>query len=212
MPNGISCSFFAYKNYLIGKRDHNIFRTGIAGAQTIRSVNCAAKAAPVIDNSSKFAKACSKVASIAKKILYPLIILSGVYTTAKSDDKVKTGITQGSSILTMFTSEQISERLLKKLDTKVKSSAAIKENKYLRYGYYILKGAAYAASSLFGYDLGNKISSNIVDKVRAKSAQNGEIKFGEVDDTKAEDVFDEIENELPLEQNSQNHKQDTTNL
>ena len=210
MPNGVSCAYFALKNYKIGKKDSDAFRTGIAGAQTARVVNCAANAVPAINSTSKPVRIVGKIASCAKKIVYPLIIASGAYRTFKADDKVKTGVSQGSAITTMFLSEQAAERVLKIVDKKALNTSAVKNNKYLKIGYSVLKGLSYAAASIFGYEAGNKLGNSAVDKVRQKKETN-EAK-DEINNYMENEVFDDIENELTLEQDSQYHEQNTADL
>ncbi len=172
MPNGISCAYFAAKNFIIGKKDDNIFRTGIAGAQTARTLNCVSKSAPIINNASKPAKALNKIAAFARKIVYPLIIASGVYTTAKSDDKIKTGTSQAAAITTMYCSEKAAEKILKNLSKKIPKYTTNSSNKYAKVIYYILKGCFYASASILGYDLGNKSGKFAVDKIRALKCHN----------------------------------------
>ncbi|MCD7878539.1 MAG: hypothetical protein LUG16_01240 [Candidatus Gastranaerophilales bacterium] len=186
MPNGISCAFFAAKNGITGAKHQNIFQEGIACAQTTRTVNEAVQSAKVINPAAK--NIFGKAASFARKILYPIIILSGVYNTVKSDDKVKTGISQASSIGTMYAFETIAEKGLKSLNSKILSSAAVKNNKATRIGWYTLKGLGFVTASLLGYNTGKKVSSDLVDKIREHKTDN-------VKQTDSGDVFDEITKE-----------------
>ena len=99
MPNGISCAFFAARNHIYGHNEHNVFKEGIAGCQTIRTADAVADAVAHTGTVAKsVAKPVSgflgKAAKYARKIVYPLIIASGIYNTVKSDDKVKTGAMQ----------------------------------------------------------------------------------------------------------------------
>ncbi len=215
MPNGISCAYFAAKNYMIGKEDDNAFRLGIAGAQSARTINCITQAVPAINNSSKMAKCVGSIAAIAKKIVYPLIISSGIYTTFKSKDKVKTGISQTTAISSMYACEQTAESILKTIDNKVLNTPAFKNNKYLKYGYYVLKGSAYAASSLFGYNAGSKLGSSFVDKIRSKKFKNYLPPQQEINSPNSpqnnkqntnSEVFNDIKNALEQNQNTQNNE------
>ena len=208
MPNGVSCAYFALKNYKIGKKDENLFRTGIAGAQTTRTIDCVTKATPIIKETSLISKFFGRAAALARKIVYPLIIGSGVYTTFKSDDKVKTGVSQGLGIASMYSCERVAERILKSLESKILNSKSAQSSKPLRIATYVLKGCAYAASSIFGFNVGNKIGSKTVDSFRNLTSGNAN-KYKDIynpenmiDSTDLDDkIFDDIENKL--KQNSQ---------
>lgn len=181
MPNGISCAFFAAKNFKIAKENHDIFRAGITGAQTIRTVDHASKASTIINNTSKFSKTLSNIASWCKKLVYPLIIASGIHKTIKSNDKVKTGFSQAAGIGTMYCFEEITENLLKKIPiNNIKIN-----NKFLKPVPYILKGLIYAGASILGYNIGSKISEKAVDKVRESKQK-----------TKPKDEFDYIQKNI----------------
>ena len=156
MPNGISCAYFALKNYKVAKEDENVFRGGIAGIQTVRTLDAATSAvsalpaATVMSIGGKAAKAsapvgasfgstlppvCQKagkflsgMAKVGRKLVYPLIVLSGVFNTMRSDDKVKTGVAQATGIGLMYTAETVAEKLLvplsKTIETKVANKIA----------------------------------------------------------------------------------------
>ena len=172
MPNGISCAYFAARNHIYGKKEHNLFKEGIAGAQTARTIDTVAKtgvikgsfAAPII---SIFDKA----ANVARKIVYPLIIASGVYNTAIADDKLKTGASQASGIATMYVFEQAAEKGLKKINNKLSNTNIVQNNKAARIALYIAKGLTFVAASLSGYNLGSKSAEKIVDKARDKKEE-----------------------------------------
>lgn len=167
MPNGISCAYFAARNYVYGKKEGNIFKEGIAGAQTARTIDTVTsrgilRGTPIAPAKGIF----SKAAAFARKIVYPLIIASGIYNTAKSDDKVRTGASQASGIATMYTFEQLAEKGLNSLNKKLLNTNFVQNHKLARIGIYILKGAAYAAASLTGYSAGSKGAEYIVDNLR----------------------------------------------
>ena len=63
MPNGISCAFFAGKNLIYGQKENNIFKEGIAIAQTVRTVDSMAQAGIKIPNASGI----GKMAKLGKK-------------------------------------------------------------------------------------------------------------------------------------------------
>ena len=183
MPNGVSCAYFAAKNLEVGIKEKNVFRGGIAGIQTARTADAAAqtfcKTGAAITKSTVFSgvkNVLGKVAVIAKKLLYPLIICSGIYSTVKSDDKVKTGISQATGIGLMYGMEQLAEKtFIKQIESKVSAT----NNKKLKIGWYILRGLAYATCSLAGYDIGNKVAGKTVDKIREHKNKNNQNKSSE---------------------------------
>ena len=172
MPNGVSCAFFAGRNLVYGKTENNIFKEGIGCAQTVRTADSVVHSASVgAKVASPVKSALSKGAAIARKIVYPLIIGSGVYNTLVSHDKVRTGAAQAGGIGTMYAFEQISEKALKSLDKKLLNTSACKNNKLARVGWYIAKGMFFVASSLSGYNIGSNGAEKMVDVSRAKKAQ-----------------------------------------
>ncbi len=163
MANGISCAFFAGKNLIYGQKEKNVFKEGIGGIQTVRTVDSAAKSGLInIPN----APILSKITAFLKKILYPLIILSGVYNTIKSEDKIKTGFEQAGGISFMYTFERCYEKIINPLEKKLINSPNARNNKFLKAGIYILKGAGFVCSSLAGYTLGSKLADTAVNKYR----------------------------------------------
>lgn len=188
MPNAVSCAYFAARNHVYGKSEHNVFKKGIAGAQSVRTVDTVAHSSLAVNHVAQPVKTFfSSAAKLAKKIVYPLIIASGVYNTVKSDDKVRTGVSQAAGIGTMYTFEQVSERLLKNLDKKILSSNAAKNSRPLRYAWYVAKGMTFAAASLAGYSIGSSGGEAVVDKHRSQKAQKIE-KFPIEADLKPENV------------------------
>lgn len=184
MPNGISCAYFTAKNFITGKKEGNYFRDGIAGAQAVRTVDSVAdgiRAAGVAAETCNSAASAStgfigKAAAFAKRIVYPLIILSGVYDTIRSKDKVRTGVSQGLGITSMYIAEQGTEKLLKGFKNLTDRSAAVQNNRLLRFGLYAARGACFAAASLFGYKIGSEGGKNIVDELRSNRSERKEAK------------------------------------
>ena len=167
MPNGISCAYFAVRNHLYGQKESNIFKEGIAAAQTTRTVDAVAQAGAAKGAvSGPAAKFFGKAAKIARKIVYPLIIGSGIYNTVKADDKVRTGASQGAGIAAMYLFEQTAEKGLNSLNKAVLNTNLAKNNKYARAGVYILKGLGFVAASLTGYNAGSKAGEIVIDKFR----------------------------------------------
>ena len=131
MPNGVSCAYFAARNHIYGKSEKNVFKEGIAGIQSVRTVDAVTSSATASKFVSEPIKGFfSNLAAIGRKIVYPLIIASGVYNTVKAEDKVKTGVMQGAGISTMYAFETLCEKGLKQLNKKVMSTNFVK-NKQL---------------------------------------------------------------------------------
>ena len=171
MPNGVSCAYFAVRNHIYGKNEQNMFKKGIAGVQTVRTADAVANSSVAATHVATPVKGfLGKAAALCRKIVYPLIIGSGIYNTVKSDDKVRTGISQASGIGTMYAFEQIAEKCLKNIDKKIPTS-----NKVARYTWYVAKGLTFAAASLLGYNVGSSGGEKIVDNHRnKKQAKNVE--------------------------------------
>ena len=197
MPNGISCAYFALKNYKVAKEDENVFRGGIAGIQTVRTLDAvtsavsALPAATVMSIGGKAARASAPVgasfgstlppvchkagkflsglAQVGRKLVYPLIALSGVFNTLRSEDKVKTGTSQAAGIGLMYAAETVAEKLLIPMTSKVDSFASNKP--WLKALWAVARGAIYVTASLGGYELGNRIASSSVDKFRNKKLE-----------------------------------------
>ena len=181
MPNGVSCAYFAARNHIYGKNEGNMFKEGIAGIQTVRSVDAVTSSATMANHVSAPVKGfLGKAAALCRKIVYPLIIGSGVYNTLKSDDKVRTGTSQVAGIGTMYAFEQIAEKCLKNIDKKIPMN-----NKYAKYSWYVAKGLTFAAASLLGYNVGSSGGETIVDKIRNKKAA----KKQDVKDTLFQDMI-----------------------
>ena len=184
MPNGVSCLYFAGKNLIYGKKENNIFKNGIGVIQSIRGADFLTKSAVSAKGAVNAAEAAnagllSKAASTLKRCLYPLIILSGIYNTAKSKDKVKIGAQQAGGIGFMYTLENIAEKGLNIIDKKIMSNPANQNNKKIRVLWYIAKGMAFTIASVTGYKLGSKTMGNTIDKLRdnkARKAAEKEIK------------------------------------
>ena len=197
MPNGISCAYFALKNYKVAKEDENVFRGGIAGIQTIRTLDAATSAvsalpaATVMSIGGKAARASAPVgasfgstlppvchkagkflsgmAKVGRKLVYPLIALSGVFNTLRSDDKVKTGVAQATGIGLMYTAETVAEKLLVPLSKTIETKVSNKP--WLKALWAVARGATYVAASLGGYEIGNRIASSTVEQFRNKKLE-----------------------------------------
>ena len=199
MPNGVSCAYFAALNHENGLKHDNIFREGVAVAQTARTIDAITASqtvacSPMLNGVLNPIKPIfGKLAAISRKIIYPLFIMSTALTTLKSNDKVKTGISQTSGLVCMSLFEKLETKLFPKLEKLVSKKVNLSSNKILRYGWYILKGLCFITASMSGYTIGNKVTGKIVDKTRniiKKSNNNSNEKtnmtakelFSEMDD------------------------------
>lgn len=178
MPNGVSCAYFAARNHIYGKSEKNVFKEGIAGIQTVRSVDAVTASNAMASHVSKPVKGFfSKAASCLKKLVYPLIIASGAYNTIKSDDKVRTGASQAAGIGTMYAFETIGEKALNSVQKKLMSKQSFSSNKWAKAAFYVAKGLTFVLASLGGYTIGSKGGESLVDSAREKKAkklQNGD--------------------------------------
>lgn len=187
MPNGVSCAYFAGRNFVYGKSEDNVFKEGIGCVQTVRTADAIAQSS-LLNNSkmtvnSSLKTGIGKGATFGKKIVYPLIIASGLYNTIMSDDKVKAGAMNAGGIGVMYGFEQAAEKILDILDEKILNSNFSTKNKYVKYVWYALKGMSFAAASLLGYDIGSKSAEKVVDSSRTKKTPKVEAK---------ESIFDQI--------------------
>lgn len=172
MPNGVSCAYFAARNHIYGKSEKNVFKEGIAGIQTVRSVDAVTASNAMASHVSKPVKGFfSKAASCLKKLVYPLIIASGAYNTIKSDDKVRTGASQAAGIGTMYAFETIGEKALNSVQKKLMSKQSFSSNKWAKAAFYVAKGLTFVLASLGGYTIGSKGGESLVDSAREKKAK-----------------------------------------
>lgn len=167
MPNGVSCAYFAARNHVYGQKEDNPFKKGIAGIQSVRTVDAVVQAPKVVDVVAEpVCKTVKKLANFGKRIVYPLIIGSGVYNTVKSEDKVKTGASQTLGISTMYLFETFAEKGLNKIANYLSSFDEFSNNNVSKGLWYVAKGAAFICASMAGFDVGSKISDTCVDKIR----------------------------------------------
>lgn len=172
MPNGISCAFFAGRNLVYGKKEGNIFKQGIGAIQTTRTVDSAAQSGLLQIKGAPF---LNQVTKVIKKLLYPLIIGSGIYNTIKAEDKTRTGASQAGGIGTMYLFEQVAEKGLVNAEKSLLKNPTIKNNKLLRSGVYVLKGLGFVAASLGGYEVGSKVAEKAVDTFRNSKQTKAEL-------------------------------------
>lgn len=172
MPNGISCACFAIRNHKAAETTNNAFREGIAAIQTVRTLDAAAQANVVQKSAIQpVLPHLNKAAMFLKKLVYPLIIGSAVYNTAKSDDKVKTGCSQAAGIGAMYAFEKVAQKNLEKIDDKIAKSSIVTGSKYgkvIKALWYVGKGLLYLTASLGGYKTASEFVSAMIDKIRGK--------------------------------------------
>ncbi len=199
MPNGISCAYFAALNHENGLKHDNIFREGVAVAQTARTIDAITASqtvacSPMLNGVlSPIKPVFSKLAALSRKIIYPLFIMSTALTTLKSKDKVKTGISQSTGLICMSLMENMEVKGIKKLEKLISKKVNL-SNKYLRYGWYILKGLCFITASMGGYTMGNKVAGKAVDIARKlfKKQDNKE----NLEQTSNTDLTDKIDEEI----------------
>lgn len=209
MPNGISCAYFALKNYEVAKEDENVFRGGIAGIQAIRTIDAATSTVSALPAATvmsiggkaqkikapagasfgstlppvcqKAEKCLSSLAKTGRKLVYPLIALSGVLNTIRSKDKVKTGVSQATGIGLMYAAETVAEKLLVPLSRTIENKCATKPA--LKALWAVARGIVYVSASLSGYEIGNRIAAASVDKIRANKLEKTKEKFDTINTT-----------------------------
>ena len=208
MPNGVSCAYFAIKNHKVWETKHDPFREGIAGCQTVRTLDAVA-ASNTVQNVSGFATPNSiigrmssaatkssgflkKAAGFARKIVYPLIIGSGIYNTIKADDKVKAGAMNAAGIGTMYAFEQVAEQALKGISRNLLNTKFAANHKAARLGIYIARGLTFAAASLLGYDIGSNGAEKLVNNFRENKADKQINNIKIQSDTNKEAVFQDM--------------------
>lgn len=173
MPNGISCAYFAARNHIYGQKEDNPFKEGIAGIQAARTIDAVAKTGFVTDKvSSNVVHLVNGTAGFGKKIVYPLIIGSGVYNTVKAEDKVKTGSSQVGGISVMYLFEKYSEKLLDKANKLFLQSSKLSNNKLAGALWYIAQGMTFVGASLAGYSVGSKSAEKCVDTFRGTKSNS----------------------------------------
>ena len=137
---------------------------------------------------SKVLNFSGKTIDWAAKNVNLLIGLSAVYKTAKSDNKVETGITQVGALSGMFVGEGlmkrnknkiINEKNITKIFERLQNTKFIGKlaNKLLKNGgagkfSAILQGVAFVLVSMGSYSIGEKIAKQHADKISANLGLN----------------------------------------
>jgi len=130
---------------------------------------------------SKVLDAAGKGVNWATHNVNPLICLSAIYKTATADDKVHTGITQAGALSGMFLGEGMmkiyrdtlfSEKNVTTIAEKAKDVPGLKSiaKFILKAGNgskvaSILKGVAFVCASMTSYNIGEKLATNLADRV-----------------------------------------------
>ncbi len=204
MPNGVSCGYFAARNFVYGEKEDNIFKKGIGVIQTVRTIDAIAQkvpaSTPLLGAKKTFLE---HTAGALKECVYPLIIASGIRNTLKSDDKVKTGVSQASAISVMWGVEKLAEKKLESLEKNFTG-----KSKLTRAVWYVARGVMFIASSMLGYSAGNKAGELAVTQIRKNNAvperQNTTI-FTPINESEVFEDMDILKKDL--QQDSQQHQQ-----
>lgn len=128
-----------------------------------------------------------KVTKFAVDHVNPLICASGVIKTAKSNDKIKTGITEAGALTLMFAGEGIikqnydkvaNSKALKNFGQKIKNDKLFKPiyeyiTKHKLGGKIgmIVKGAVFVGGSMGSYAIGENLGSKYADHIKANINQ-----------------------------------------
>lgn len=204
MPNGVSCGYFAARNFVYGEKEDNIFKKGIGVIQTVRTVDAIAQKVPASTPLLGSKKAFLEHSALTlKEYVYPLIIASGIRNTIKSDDKVKTGVSQASAISVMWVFEKLAENKLNSLESNFE-----KKGKLTRAVWYLAKGVMFIASSMLGYSAGNKAGEFAVTQIRKNNGtreQQNTLLLSPVNESEVFEDMDILNKDL--QQDSQQHQQ-----
>lgn len=196
MFSPVASGIFTFRN-IDKTANGDIGRGAVAYGQAAGVLQEAAKSTGVVGNAarstmsvfSKMAKQhkafeyAGKVTKFAVDNVNPLICVAGVFKTLKSDDKVKTGITEACALGTMFAGESLiknnydlivnsktCKNVLKKAsDTKLLKPVfeyLAKHNLSGKVGN-IIKGLAFVAGSIGCYSIGQKLGEDLSVCVKA---------------------------------------------
>lgn len=196
MFSPVASAIFTYRN-TDKAQNGEVGRGTVAAAQLAGLVQEGAKSTSAIGNitrstlsvGSKLAKQykvfdyASKVTKFAADNVNPLICVSGAIKTLRSDDKMKTGITETTALTTMFAGEALTKhyydkiigsKACKDLLTKASSTKYLKPvfeylEKHNLTGKVgaIVKGLAFVAASITAYNIGHKMGEDINDRLKA---------------------------------------------
>lgn len=124
----------------------------------------------------------SKVTKFAVNNVNPLICASGAIKTLRSDDKVKTGITEAAALSTMFMAEAcvkhnygrvVNSSGFKNAVSKASKSSVLKpvfkfleKHKWTGKAGTVLKGLVFVAASMTAYSAGQAVGNDIADSVK----------------------------------------------
>ena len=152
--------------------------TGVVG-------NAARSTLSVFSNMAKQNKAfeyAGKVTKFAVNNVNPLICVAGAYKTLKSEDKVKTGITEFCALGTMFAGEALVKQIYdaivnSKMCNNILKKASgtkllkpvfdyLKKNNLSGKAGSIIKGITFVAASIGCYTLGQKLGDDLSEKVK----------------------------------------------
>lgn len=196
MYSAVASGIFAVRN-VDKTANGDVGRSAVAygqGAALVQEVakydgiiaNSARSAVSVFSDMAKQNKAfeyAGKITKFAVNNVNPLICVSGALKTARSDDKVKTGITETAALTGMFAGEGLIKLYYDKAigSQTCKSFLAIaSDNKFLKpvFEYLekhklkgkaaaIIKGVTFVAGSMSSYAVGNSMGDDIAGRVKA---------------------------------------------
>ena len=196
MFSPVASGIFTFRN-IDKTANGDIGRGAVAYGQAAGVLQEAAKSTGVVGNAarstvsvfSKMAKQhkafeyAGKITKFAVDHVNPLICVAGAYKTLKSDDKIKTGITEACALGTMFAGEALvkqnydlivksntCQNILKKAsDTKLLKPVFdyLKKNNLSGKAGSIIKGITFVLASIGCYTIGQKMGENLSDNVKA---------------------------------------------
>ena len=196
MFSAVASGIFTYRN-IDKTQNGDVGRGAVAYGQAAGLVQEIAKYDGAIANGAKSALSAfsnlaknnkafeyaGKVTKFAINNVNPLICVSAGIKTAKSNEKVKTGITETAALATMFAGEGliklkydkvINSKAFQNVLTKAKDTKVFKpvfdyltKHKLNGKAANVLKGLIFVGGSMGSYAIGHKLGSDIADRVKA---------------------------------------------
>lgn len=182
MSNVVSSIIFARRN-IDKTQNGDIGRAPVAAAQCINAFGEISRynkvlakgtdaAVGLLQNAAKNSKALDytlKGVSWATKHVNPMIAVSGVVKTIRSEDKLSTGITETSALGTMFAGEKLVNCVLEALSKCNFKNPAIAKifNKNTKIGA-IVHGVLFVAGSIASYSLGEYMGKKMAKEVKTE--------------------------------------------
>lgn len=189
MANLCTSVLFGIRNVDKATSGDNIARTPVAVGQSANAVKAAAeynsgiaKGLKNFHASTPFLKGCQKTVNFLSKNINPLICAAGVYKVVTADDKKSEAIHQTGALGTMFVAEKAYKALadtkqVKNTISNIKNLNCFKNlknnigDKKFKLLSNILYGLGFVATSITGYNIGEKIAKKISGKEEVEKAQ-----------------------------------------